>query len=152
MNYLLDTDTFILLLRGTGIEKPRTDREAAVKAAASKILKRCKEEQRRQHRIALSAISVAELEYGARKSGRYETHRMTFTQALLPFETQAFDPVDCVHHYGVVRDSLETKGLPIGPLDTLIAAHAIAFGATLVTNNVKEFNRVSGLSVENWSK
>jgi tRNA(fMet)-specific endonuclease VapC len=50
-----------------------------------------------------------------------------------------------------VRAALEKKGKPIGPLDTLIAAHAISLGATLVTNNVREFSRVPGLHVKNWS-
>ena len=151
MNFLLDTDTFILLIRGVPIRTPRTEREKFLKQAASGILKRCRSEQQKGHRIALSAISLAELEYGARKSGRYEPNREAFLQTLAPFETLAFDPVVCVHHYGIVRESLEAKGLPIGPLDTLIAAHAIAFDATLVTNNVKEFKRIKGLQVENWA-
>jgi len=151
MNFLLDTDTIILLMRGTGIRQPRTEREKFLKKAAAGILKRCQSEQEKERRIALSAISAAELEYGARKSGRYEIHRQACVQALVPFEVLAFDPVDCVHHYGLVREALESQGLPIGPLDTWIAAHAMAIDATLVSNNVKEFRRVKGLKVENWA-
>jgi tRNA(fMet)-specific endonuclease VapC len=151
MNFLLDTDTFILLIRGTPIKSPRTEREKFLQRAAAGILKRCRAEQQKGHRVALSAISLAELEYGARKSGRYEANRQAFVRTLAPFETLAFDPVISVHHYGIVREALEAKGVPIGPLDTLVAAHAVAFGATLVTNNVKEFKRVKGLPVENWA-
>ena len=151
MTFQLDTDTFIILMRGTGINQPRSEREKFLKQASAKILKRCRSEQEKERGIVLSAISVAELEYGARKGGRYEIHRQAVVQALVPFEVLAFDPVDCVHHYGVVRDALEAQGLPIGPLDTLIAAHALAIGATLVSNNVKEFRRVKGLKVENWT-
>jgi tRNA(fMet)-specific endonuclease VapC len=54
--------------------------------------------------------------------------------------------------YGQIRMRLEARGSPIGPLDTLIAAHAVSVGAVMVTNNTKEFSRVEDLAVENWSK
>jgi tRNA(fMet)-specific endonuclease VapC len=53
--------------------------------------------------------------------------------------------------YGIIRTQLEKNGTPIGPMDTLIAAHAISIQATLVTNNLREFNRVKGLKLENWT-
>ena len=65
---------------------------------------------------------------------------------VLPFEDQA------AIEYGKIRAYLERQGKPIGPLDMLIAGHAKAEGLTLVTNNVKEFERVPGLKVENWVK
>jgi tRNA(fMet)-specific endonuclease VapC len=63
---------------------------------------------------------------------------------ILPFGANA------AAHYGVIRADLERRGAPIGPLDTLIAAHALAEGMTLVTNNRREFDRVAALAVEDW--
>ncbi len=147
---LLDTDTFILLLRGTALIRPRNAREKSVAAAAMEIRERCRREAGEGWRIGLSAISLAELEYGLRACGRFEEKRPALQQVLLPFESFAFDPVDCVHHYGRIRSALEAAGKTIGPLDMLIAAHALALGATLVTHNTKEFRRVPGLEVEDW--
>jgi tRNA(fMet)-specific endonuclease VapC len=70
---------------------------------------------------------------------------------LLPFERFAFDPVDCVHLYGRIRAALEQKGKTVGPLDLLIAAHALALDATLITHNTREFRRVADLEVEDWA-
>ena len=63
---------------------------------------------------------------------------------ILPFDESA------IWQYGELRTLLESQGRPIGSMDTLIAAHALAMGAVLVTNNVREFERVPGLVVENW--
>ena len=68
---------------------------------------------------------------------------------ILPSEIAPFDDAAAAV-YGSVRATLEKKGKPIGPLDTLIAAHALTLDIVLVTNNVREFARVSGLSVEDW--
>lgn len=57
-----------------------------------------------------------------------------------------------IWHYGEIRSDLEKRGTPIGSLDTMIAAHARALNAVLVTNNVREFSRVDGLRVENWAE
>jgi tRNA(fMet)-specific endonuclease VapC len=152
MIYLLDTDIFIVLLRGTGIRNPRTKRERTVHAAAGLILGRCRERTGRGDDVGLSAISLAELEYGARRSGRYEQNLRACRQTLEPFESFAFDPVFCVQHYGIVRSELEFRGTPIGPLDTLIAAHALALDATLVSHNVKEFGRIRQIRLEDWSE
>jgi tRNA(fMet)-specific endonuclease VapC len=64
--------------------------------------------------------------------------------AILPFDNAAAEA------YGALRAELERQGKPIGPLDTLIAAHALSLGVTLVTNNEREFRRVAGLRVANW--
>jgi tRNA(fMet)-specific endonuclease VapC len=148
---LLDTDTFILLLRGTALVQPRNAREKSVAASAGRIRERCRKETREGRRIGLSAISLAELEYGLHASGRHAENRPSLQQALLPFERFAFDPVDCVHHYGRIRSALEKSGKPIGPLDLLIAAHALAIDATLITHNTREFRRVPDLVVEDWA-
>jgi tRNA(fMet)-specific endonuclease VapC len=151
MVYLLDTDTFILLIRGTALTKVKTTREIFVKNAAQKILARAKKATSAGDMIGLSAISLAELEYGARHSGHHEKHHAALRKTLSPFHAFAFDAVDCVHHYGIVRAALEAKGLGIGPLDTLIAAHSMALGAVLVTHNTKEFSRISQLQIKDWS-
>ena len=148
---LLDTDTFILLVRGTALIQPRTAREKSVSTAAGRIRERCRMESREGHRIGLSAISLAELEFGLRSSGRYEQKRPALLRALLPFEHFPFDPVDCVYHYGHIRASLEKSGKSTGPLDLLIAAHALAMNATLVTHNTREFRRVPDLHIDDWS-
>ncbi len=148
---MLDTDTFILLLRGTALVRPRSPREISVAAAAKRIKERCRHEAGEGRRIGLSAISLAELEYGLRASGRFEEKRPALQQVLLPFESFAFDPVDCVHQYGLVRAALEAAGKTIGALDMLIAAHALALGATLITHNTREFRRVRDLDVEDWA-
>ncbi len=100
--------------------------------------------------IALSAIVVAELVYGAAKSQRPAEARMRLELLLGAFPLVPFD-MPAVEAYGTVRARLERAGTPIGPLDTLIAAHAVSLDATLVTNNVREFRRVKGLRVEDWS-
>ena len=148
---LLDTDTFIFLLRGTALAAPRTAREKSVALSALRIRDRCRKESGEGWRIALSAISLAELEFGLRAGGRYDEKLPAMRQLLLPFEQFAFDPVECVHHYGQIRAALEKGGNPIGPLDLLIAAHALALNATLITRNTREFRRVPGLKIDDWS-
>lgn len=98
--------------------------------------------------ICTSIIVAAELRFGAvkRKSRRLLTQIET---ALAHLDIQPFGvPADRI--YGEVRADLERKGRPIGPNDLLIAAHALALGCTLVTDNEREFSRVKALRVENW--
>ena len=71
-------------------------------------------------------------------------------KVLTPFDLFDYDAMQCPPSYARVRTSLEASGLPIGAMDTLIAAHALALGATLVTNNSRHFRRVPDLAVENW--
>lgn len=149
--FLLDTDTFILLLRGTVIRQARTAREKSVSESAKKIRDRCRLATAAGSRVGLSAVSLAELEYGLHASGRVETKRRALQQVMMPFERFDFDAVDCVRWYGVVRAALEQAGKTIGPLDLMIAAHALAIDATLVTHNTREFKRVLGLEIEDWA-
>lgn len=105
--------------------------------------------QAHQNDVCISAISLAELEYGVAKSSRKEANRRMLDAFLedlpvLPFENEP------ARDYGDIKVGLFGAGTPIGPLDLLIAAHARALGVTLVTNNRREFDRVPGLSVENW--
>ena len=100
--------------------------------------------------IGVSVITVSELRYGIEKSTRQEQNRRALAQFLLPLEVLSLGP-DATVTYGRTRVTLEKRGTPIGPLDTLIAAHALSLGATLVTNNTREFERVPGLNLENWT-
>jgi tRNA(fMet)-specific endonuclease VapC len=92
---------------------------------------------------------VAELAFEVAKTGS-QRNRDALQAFLLPLEIVTFD-LEAALTYGDVRAELEAKGKPLGPLDTMIAAHARALGLTLVTNNVREFKRVRGLAVENWA-
>lgn len=99
--------------------------------------------------IALSGITLAELRFGAAKSSRPVHHELLLAQFCAPLQIVPFDQ-QAAGAYGQVRADLERRGTPIGPLDTLIAAHALALRVTLVTSNLREFKRVSGLRVEDW--
>ena len=151
MIYLLDTDTFILLLRGTAITRAKTQRQEVVKRSAGKILVACKKRKSDGHLLGLSAITLAALEFGLQHGGNQEGQQSALRKVLAPFGKLPFDCIDCVHHYGIIRSRLESKGLGIGPLDTLIAAHAIAIGAVLVTHNTNEFKRIGGIVIEDWA-
>ena len=100
--------------------------------------------------MAVSAITVAELEFGARQSDRPHDELCAMHKVLSPFDRIDFDAVQAPARYGDVRHDLEAAGQPIGAMDLLIAAHALSIQATLVTNNVAHFARVDGLVVENW--
>lgn len=100
--------------------------------------------------IGISAITLAELEYGVSKSHHTKRNREALEQFLSPLEVVPFGR-EATAAYGRIRANLEKKGRPIGPMDLLIAAHALSLGTRLATNNVREFKRVSGLRVENWA-
>lgn len=100
--------------------------------------------------LCISSISYAELMHGVEKSQDAERNRVAITLFLSPLSVLEFDNY-AAEEYGKVRTELERKGTPIGPMDTLIAAHARAENLILVTNNTREFNRVEGLNVENWT-
>ena len=151
MIYLLDTDIFIFLLRGSALEEPRNARQRSVKNSAAKFQARCKKRLGDGDSVGLSAISLAELEFGVCHGREPNHNRDALRRTLTPFEAWSFEPVDCVRRYGIIRSALESGGRGIGPLDTLIAAHAVALGAVLVTHNLSEFQRVPGLRVEDWA-
>ena len=98
--------------------------------------------------VCTSIVVAAELRFGAAKSGstRISDRVDLILSALevLPLEP----PAD--RHYGAIRQQLATQGIPIGPNDLLIAAHARALDLTIVTANLREFSRVQGLKVEHW--
>ena len=99
--------------------------------------------------IGISSVTLAELEYGAAKSAQSKKNREALGQFVSPLELAAFDRPATVA-YGAIRAALEKRGIPIGAMDLLIAAHAVSLHAILVSNNKREFDRVPGLTVENW--
>ena len=99
--------------------------------------------------LGLSSITVAELSFGAHKSGSAR-NIAALQQFLEPLEIADFDRAAALS-YGRLRAMLEAAGTPIGPLDTQIAAHALALEVTLVTHNTREFSRVPGLLLSNWA-
>ena len=101
--------------------------------------------------VAISAITLAELEYGAAKSSRPEQNREALIAFTAPLEVLPFDD-DASLHYGEIRADLERSGMVIGAMDMLIAAHARSRSLKLVTNNSREFQRIHGLDIENWVK
>lgn len=131
MNYILDTNTCIYIIK----KKPAS------------VLERFSNVPLGQ--IGISVITLAELEYGARKSANPQKNLAALQQFLIPFDIFNFN-YEATIEYGLIHSDLERKGTPIGPLDTLIAAHAKSLNCTLVTNNEKEFRRIEGLQVENW--
>lgn len=98
--------------------------------------------------VGISSIAASELAYGVAKSGSLK-NRKALEMFLAPLQILPFDS-QCLWFYADLRASLEKQGQSIGPMDTLIAAHALSIGGTLVTNNVKEFVRVPKLKLENW--
>jgi len=133
MIYMLDTNICICLLnRRVGYEKILTRIDGLA-----------------YQQLVISSVTLAELKYGIAKSVKKEANRTKLQYFLYQFECLPFD-TDATSCYGDIRIQLESHGTPIGPLDTLIAAHALSLGATIVTNNVREFERVQGLAVENW--
>jgi tRNA(fMet)-specific endonuclease VapC len=100
--------------------------------------------------VAISSITLAELEFGVAKSGRPEENANALAAFIAPLEILPFDEV-AASCYGPIRADLERRGTPIGSLDLLIAAHALSHDCTLVTNNEQEFSRIHGLRIENWS-
>lgn len=98
---------------------------------------------------AISSITLAELEFGICNSAAYEKNRATLISFLPLVDVLPFDDLAAVE-YGIVRADLQKRGMLIGQLDMLIAAHAKSRNLTVATNNIREFNRVEGLAVEDW--
>ncbi len=101
--------------------------------------------------IVISSITMAELAFGAVKSGQSEQAHAALQAFVGPLEIVPFDG-SAAGSYGGLRAALEKRGASIGPFDTLIAGHALSIGATLVTYNVREFSRVPALRLTDWSR
>ena len=100
-------------------------------------------------KIGISTITLAELEYGVASSNRAFEVRTALLEFILPFEILDFN-YTAASFYGKIRKELKDKGQPISDMDMLIASVAMANEVILVTNNEKEFKRISGLKIENW--
>lgn len=129
MKYLLDTNTVSFAIRGVG-------------RVGERILRL------RPDEIAVSAVTEAELWFGVDKVGSKRLERAVngFLSGLPVLDLDR----GAARTYGTLRARLERRGAPIGVADTLIAAHAISRGLTLVTNNTRHFKRIPGLAVEDW--
>ena len=130
MTYLLDTNICIYIIN----EQP------------ARVLQRLIEAGRES--LAISTVTVAELAFGIAKSTRGDS-RSKLENFLSKFPILNWDE-KAAWVYGRVRKALEEKGQRIGERDLLLACQALALGATMVTNNTREFERVEGLKLENW--
>ena len=134
MKYMLDTNICIYTMKN----KPAI------------VSKRVNEHSKAEG-LSISVITLAELEHGYQKSVNKEKNldnliKFLFCVEILPFDAKA------AAEYGKICAYLQKRGTPIGTMDMLIAAHALSQDLTLVTNNVREFERVPNLKVENWSE
>lgn len=132
MKYLLDTNICIYL----------------IKQKSEKILKHFTAHSVGD--IGISSITLAELRHGVSKSRHTGKNRQALDEFILPLDIACFDE-KAAEEYGNVRAGLESTRKPIGSMDMLIAAHALALGTILVTNNRKEFKRVRNLEIVDWS-
>jgi tRNA(fMet)-specific endonuclease VapC len=132
MRFLLDTDTCIYALKKN---------EAVIR----RLMATARED------VFISVITEAELRTGAAKSSSPIKTLHLMENLLRPLTLIDFTSDDAIA-YAIVRAKLERAGTPIGPLDTLIAAQAVARKLTVVANNEREFRRVAGLTIENWSR
>ena len=130
LRYMLDTDICIYAMRG----RPQTLRERFRSLADA---------------LCISSVTLGELIYGAEKSKRQAQNVTVVAQfaarlEILPFAEKA------AAHYGQIRAQLERAGRPAGAYDMMIGGHARSEGLVLVTNNLREFERMSGLQAESW--
>jgi tRNA(fMet)-specific endonuclease VapC len=131
MTYLLDTNTCIYIIN----RKPPS------------VVKRIRAKEPEE--VAISTVTIAELEYGVARSKFPERNRAALLEFLMPFTILEFDHTAATF-YGIIRSHLDNMGKPIGSMDMLLAAQARSRNLTLVTNNESEFKRVDGLEIENW--
>lgn len=133
--FMLDTDTCIFLMRG---ESP---------ALAARVQSVPLQQQ------VMSAVTFAELTYGVQASAAAKRKQNQSVLDSLVLHLAVLDwPQDAAKHYAEIRADLKKRGAQLGAADLMIAAHARAVGAIVVTNNVKDFERVKSLEVENWTK
>ncbi len=130
LKYMLDTNIVVYTIK---------NRPAQVR----KIFKQ------HENQMCISAVTKGELIYGAERSSRPERNLIDIEGLMARLEVAPFED-HASEHFGQLRAELYRIGQPIGPYDMMIAGHARAMGLILVTNNMKEFERVPGLRVENW--
>lgn len=133
MKYMLDTNVCVDYLNGRHPAVTRAIQESA------------------PDDLCVSSVAVAELRYGAEKSAHRRRNHARLDVFLAEVPCLDFG-CDAAAYFGRVRAALERMGKPIGPYDLQIAAHALALGLALVTDNTQEFQRVRGLKFENWRR
>jgi tRNA(fMet)-specific endonuclease VapC len=106
--------------------------------------------KRHQGQMCISSVTLGELIYGAERSAQPERNLADIEGLAARLEVSPFG-TEAAISFGQLRAELYSSGNPIGPYDMMIAGHARSLGLILVTNNVKEFDRVSGLRIENWT-
>ncbi|SHF85187.1 tRNA(fMet)-specific endonuclease VapC [Modicisalibacter ilicicola DSM 19980] len=131
LKYMLDTNICIYTIKN----KPPQVREAF---------------KRHHEQLCISTVTLMELIYGAEKSSNPERNLHVVEGFAARLEVLHYDS-DAAAHTGQLRAELDKAGKPIGPYDPMIAGHARSLGLVVVTNNVREFERVPGLRVEDWS-
>jgi tRNA(fMet)-specific endonuclease VapC len=131
MRWMLDTDTCISIIK----KHPQVLKKLRGKSVGQ---------------VGISSITLGELSFGAEKSSRSKEAHEALGDFLVALEVAGFDDAAAMT-YGRVRASLAQKGQPIGPLDTLIGSHALEIDVVLVTHNTREFTRVDGLRLEDWT-
>lgn len=131
MKYMLDTNICIYVIANRSLE----------------VVKKFR--QMDKDEISVSVIVASELAYGVAKSRLYEKNKETLELFLSSLSVEPMDD-SVMWHYAGLRNQLERAGNVVGENDQWIAAHALATGAVLVTNNMREFERVQGLLLENW--
>ena len=132
---MLDTDTCIFLMRGAS---QRLEAKVQSVPLAQQVM---------------SAVTLAELSYGVQASATAKRKQNQAILDSLALHLAVLDwPQDAAKHYAEIRADLKKRGAQLGAADLMIAAHARAMGAIIVTNNVKDFGRVKGLEVENWTQ
>jgi tRNA(fMet)-specific endonuclease VapC len=132
MKLMLDTDICIYI----------------IKQQPAAVLKRFLEYQVGD--IGISSITLSELRTGVPRSLHREKNAKALDEFIIPLEILPFDE-QAARPYGEIRAALEKAGTPIGSMDLLVAAHAVSLGVTLATNNTREFSRVHGLTVIDWT-
>jgi tRNA(fMet)-specific endonuclease VapC len=131
MTYLLDTNICIYIIKNQYVDLVKKLRVVGIE------------------NVGISTITLAELEFGVANSNRPSETMTRLYEFLVPFTIIDFN-MDSARYYGKIRKELKDLGQPIGPMDLLIAAIALAHNQTLVTNNVKKFEKVTELKIENW--
>jgi len=131
MKYMLDTNVCIDYMRGT---------DQGIK---NRLLA-CKEDE-----LCISSITLSELLYGVNRSSNPVKNRNALYKLLVKIEVIDYG-TEASEFYGIIRNELVRRGMVIGALDMLIAAHAMSNKLVLITHNTAEFGRISGLEIEDW--
>ncbi|MDR1972105.1 MAG: type II toxin-antitoxin system VapC family toxin [Treponema sp.] len=129
--YLLDTDMCIYI----------------IKKKTEQVLKQL--QIKRKDGLSISTITLAELEFANENSQYKEKNKIALMEFLAIIDIRQFDE-KAAKEFGIIKKDLKDRKCLIGPYDMLIGAHTKSLGLTLVTNNVKEFERIKELKIENW--